>query len=83
MSSGMRRHVQLATVLGLCATGMASAPGTPDADTAASLAATGDVIKDCLARPFAAGKYEVTFAQWDACVAGGGCAHVPDGHSPR
>lgn len=23
--------------------------------------------------PFAAGKFEVTFAEWDACVAGGGC----------
>lgn len=25
-------------------------------------------------RPFAVGKFEVTFDQWDACVAGGGCA---------
>ena len=24
--------------------------------------------------PFAIGKYEVTFQQWDACLAGGGCA---------
>ena len=24
-------------------------------------------------RPFAVGKYEVTFAEWDVCVAGGGC----------
>jgi len=29
-------------------------------------------------RPFAIGKYEVTFAQWDACLAGGGC----NGYSP-
>ena len=29
--------------------------------------------------PFAAGVYEVTFAEWDACVAGGGCGgHRPD-----
>ena len=28
-------------------------------------------------RPFAVGKFEVTFAQWDACVAEGGCAHKP------
>ena len=29
--------------------------------------------------PFAVGVYEVTFAQWDACVAGGGCGgHRPD-----
>jgi formylglycine-generating enzyme required for sulfatase activity len=28
-------------------------------------------------RSFAIGKYEVTFAQWDACAAEGGCAHKP------
>jgi formylglycine-generating enzyme required for sulfatase activity len=28
-------------------------------------------------RPFAVGKYEVTFAQWDACTAEGGCNHKP------
>ena len=29
--------------------------------------------------PFAVGKYEVTFAEWDACVAGGGCnGYRPD-----
>lgn len=28
--------------------------------------------------PFAIGKYEVTFAQWDACLGGGGC----NGYSP-
>ena len=27
--------------------------------------------------PFAVGKYEVTFVEWDACVAGGGCSHRP------
>ncbi len=26
-----------------------------------------------IAKPFAVGKYEVTFAEWDACVADGGC----------
>jgi formylglycine-generating enzyme required for sulfatase activity len=26
-----------------------------------------------IARPFAVGKFEVTFAEWDACVADGGC----------
>lgn len=31
-----------------------------------------------VSQPFAAGKYEVTFAEWDACVADGGC----DGHRP-
>ncbi len=29
--------------------------------------------------PFAVGKYEVTFSEWDACVAAGGCnGHRPD-----
>ena len=28
-------------------------------------------------RPFAVGKFEVTFAEWDACVAAGGCKHQP------
>ena len=27
---------------------------------------------------FRMGKYEVTFSQWDACVADGGCSHRPD-----
>jgi len=34
--------------------------------------------KVTIARPFAVGKFEVTFAEWDACVAAGGCYHVPD-----
>jgi formylglycine-generating enzyme required for sulfatase activity len=28
-------------------------------------------------QPFAVGKFEVTFAQWDACTAEGSCAHKP------
>jgi len=28
--------------------------------------------------PFAVGKYEVTFAEWDACVAASGCSYWPD-----
>ena len=32
-----------------------------------------------IAQPFAVGKYEVTFAEWEACVAGGGCnGYRPD-----
>ena len=31
-----------------------------------------------IARSFAVGKFEVTFAEWDACVAEGGCKHRPD-----
>ncbi|MCC7046916.1 MAG: SUMF1/EgtB/PvdO family nonheme iron enzyme [Alphaproteobacteria bacterium] len=29
-------------------------------------------------RRFAAGKYEVTLAEWDACVSDGGCTHSPE-----
>ncbi len=31
--------------------------------------------------PFAVGKYEVTFDEWEACVAAGGCSHRPDDES--
>jgi formylglycine-generating enzyme required for sulfatase activity len=31
-----------------------------------------------IATPFAVGKFEVTFEEWDACVAQGGCSHRPD-----
>jgi formylglycine-generating enzyme required for sulfatase activity len=30
-----------------------------------------------IAKPFAVGKFELTFAEWDACVAAGGCKHKP------
>lgn len=32
-----------------------------------------------IARPFAVGLFEVTFAQWDACVAAGGCVDPDEG----
>ena len=31
-----------------------------------------------IVKPFAAGKFEVTFEEWRACVAGGGCEHEPE-----
>ena len=31
-------------------------------------------------RPFALSAYEVTFAEWDACVSAGGCGHRPVDH---
>src|SRR5438477_124307 len=37
--------------------------------------------KVTIARPFAVGKFEVTFAQWDACVTDGGCTHKPGDES--
>ena len=33
----------------------------------------GPVHRVTIAEPFAVGKYEVTFDEWDACVSGGGC----------
>ena len=34
--------------------------------------------KVTISKAFAIGKYEVTFAEWDLCVAEGGCAYSPD-----
>jgi formylglycine-generating enzyme required for sulfatase activity len=31
-----------------------------------------------IARPFAVGRFEVTFAEWDACVVAGDCLYWPD-----
>ncbi len=36
-------------------------------------------VKVTIPRPFAAGKFAVTFAEWDACVADGGC----NGYKPN
>jgi formylglycine-generating enzyme required for sulfatase activity len=30
-----------------------------------------------IGKPFGVGKFETTFAEWDACVTGGGCKHKP------
>jgi formylglycine-generating enzyme required for sulfatase activity len=35
------------------------------------------VHRAVVARPFAIGRSEVTFAQWDACIADGGCTYRP------
>ena len=34
--------------------------------------------KVTIARPFGVGKFELTFAEWDACVVAGGCKHRPE-----
>jgi formylglycine-generating enzyme required for sulfatase activity len=34
-------------------------------------------LRVTIARPFAAGKFEVTFAEWDTCVVPGSCTHTP------
>jgi formylglycine-generating enzyme required for sulfatase activity len=50
---------------------MGSPPNEPERDTA-----EGPQHEVCI-KPFALGKYEVTFADWDACVADGGCSVTP------
>lgn len=35
-------------------------------------------VEVTIERPFAIGKYEVTFDQWEACVEAGGCEYRPD-----
>jgi formylglycine-generating enzyme required for sulfatase activity len=50
--------------------------GSPE-DEAGRQSYEGPQHQVTLARPFAAGKFEVTFAEWDACVAKGGCTHRP------
>ena len=37
----------------------------------------GPVHRVTIPQPFAVGRYEVTFDQWDACVSEGECSHVP------
>ena len=37
----------------------------------------GPVRQVTISEPFAAGRYEVTFAEWDACHADGGCSRRP------
>ena len=43
----------------------------------------GPLHKVTISRPLAVSKFEVTFEQWDACVAFGTCAHVPDSNLGR
>jgi formylglycine-generating enzyme required for sulfatase activity len=43
----------------------------------------GPLHRVTIARPLAVSKFEVTFEQWDACVAFGTCAHVPDSNMGR
>jgi formylglycine-generating enzyme required for sulfatase activity len=50
--------------------------GSPESEEG-RLPDEGPPHKVTLARPFAVGKYAVTFDEWDACVAAGGCAHTP------
>ena len=40
----------------------------------------GPVHRVTIAKPFAIGRREVTFSEWDQCIAGGGCKYRPDDH---
>ena len=51
--------------------------GSP-ADEVGRDADEGPVHRVRIGEPFAVGRYEVTFAQWDACHRSGGCSHNPD-----
>ncbi|OFW42014.1 MAG: hypothetical protein A3J29_00525 [Acidobacteria bacterium RIFCSPLOWO2_12_FULL_67_14b] len=52
--------------------------GSP-ASEAGRIGAEGPTHPVTIARPFAVDRYEVTFAEWDACVAGRGCnGYRPD-----
>jgi formylglycine-generating enzyme required for sulfatase activity len=60
--------------------------GSPDGEEAAALHATRPAWTESLdkpqveveiAYPFAIGKYEVTFAEWDLCFEAGGCTYRP------
>ena len=50
--------------------------GSPDTDPV-RFRAEGPVHRVTIPASFAAGKYEVTFEEWDACVSAGGCSHKP------
>ena len=51
--------------------------GSPDSEVG-RVDNEGPVHLVTLARPFAAGKFEVTFDEWDACVADKGCPRADD-----
>lgn len=51
--------------------------GSPETERSRN-ANEGPQRKVTIAQPFAVGKFEVTFQQWDACVAEGGCTQKPE-----
>ena len=50
--------------------------GSPDSESERN-DDEGPVHRVTIPASFAVGKYEVTFDEWDACVAAGGCSHKP------
>jgi formylglycine-generating enzyme required for sulfatase activity len=53
------------------------AMGSPAAEKGRS-ANEGPLHRVTIAKPFAVSKFDVTFADWDACVAAGGCPQIGD-----
>ena len=51
--------------------------GSPGRRAGAATDNEGPQRRVTIAQPFAVGKFEVTFAEWDACVAASGCTHKP------
>ncbi|MBV1695304.1 MAG: SUMF1/EgtB/PvdO family nonheme iron enzyme [Hyphomicrobiales bacterium] len=51
--------------------------GSPNSEQGRS-SDEGPLRRVTIAKPFAVGKFEVTFAEWDACVSEGGCKHKPE-----
>jgi formylglycine-generating enzyme required for sulfatase activity len=49
----------------------------PPPDEAERSNAEGPLRRVLIGQALAVGKYEVTFAEWDACVADGACRHSP------
>jgi formylglycine-generating enzyme required for sulfatase activity len=47
---------------------------------AADMASEAPVHRVTIAKPFAIGRREVSFAEWDACVAAGPCKYAPGDH---
>jgi hypothetical protein len=55
---------------------LALAKATPDGSGSSPLEEPRHKV--VIANPFAIGKFLVTFAEWDACVAAGACSHRPE-----
>src|SRR5262245_23525711 len=56
---------------------MGSPPDEPPVRLPGQMSIESPQRRVTLAKPFAAGRFEVTFAEWDACVADRGCTHSP------
>jgi formylglycine-generating enzyme required for sulfatase activity len=51
--------------------------GSPESENLKTYVDEGPQHEVTIARPFAAGRFEITFEEWDACVSAGGCSYSP------